>query len=1347
MVQNLINDKTEYNYRNTDDYDTIAISKDRKNLVFSSGNQVYFYENLDHQEFNKLGENIKFLNFSFSQDSKYLAGCGTNNIIYFWDFKARKVMAKFEGYSEKVNVVQISQDNSTLASCSDDKLIRLWNLKANFNRITQDGHENRISNIMFSADSLLLYSSGAIDYTLKLWDMEHKVLIISKTFDYLINSFSITQNQDYLIITQGETVELWNIQYIQAIQKSLFEIIPGGCPSYNFTIKGNIQKIQLLSNDKQFVTLTLFTYKEYNNQEYYFSLAEIWEKNDKIDESAILYEYDEIEIRLYQISQDFKFICSVDSQNELILGELSLDSKPNLIKLKQHNNDKIINLLFSNDSKILSSVDSQIVVFRILDGDQLLCKLNINIEPDDFFQYFTDDDKFYYTNFKNQIYLWNVNHLVQDQNFSISQLELNLENVDIQYFTISNNLKHLVIGLNDSQNNNILRVVELNSMITLKNIDQKSKIKLLLFSDDDMLLALANELNEILVYEINQFTIKHSFQCHQASIIKMQFFFYKEPLEIENNDEPQQMDNLDEQNIQIENNEQENAEGQPQQIENIQEDKKVIIQKSILSLISFDKDYSIAINYLDNLNTHNQVQQLPNKSVDEIKQVVFTKDTQTLAVITYDNNNSQQCVIYNWDQNKYSLFKNIKDCWVVDFCFDQNYLVYCNWRADLYLYDYQKDFGFFESEDIKINYNNYYPNEPFTFLKISSPNSILFLGDNQYMFCWKFCKEEDQVQLILLKKIEYNNFDYTTMFLRQDSQIFCLMNNKIKKLDFLDAIEKLKSCLIYYSYEDQRYEYQIKKLKAPNIQFKHCSFSSDLSLCVSVGQGRLFVVQSNHVRSQQQYKEYFKYLILWNIKTQKYYTLIETYTIKIDYIKYPILFTDVAVFIPNQKIMVSNKDSTIEFRNCQDFDSITTIATIDNERRIKNLIVSQDGKLLISICEICIFKLWNISEINQITLQRVIYYEKELTHYRFTKDICCYSLYQRKDEKKYYLESLNLTKYPAIYAFQSFQQFITFSIMQQETIIALGGEQLVLWNYKSNQSKTIVEKNDEYFSQIVFGNNSNNLAAARGCVIYLIKEVTETLDFTSILELKGHQGKIVCLSILHDNQMIVSGSQDKTIRFWSIKQLATVYILRDFIEIISKITLSPNCKDMAVAMEDGSIRLFVLQFPEDIHDLKLDEINNQSDYVHCYKVFGRQCLISAKNCNLQGAVIEQDESGHQSRQEKRQELNKNYIYQLLYKYLILQLFMYFKYLFFSLLIWINFGINTDYDCISNRHCSNEMQHILSQEGESQVVLFYCMRNTRISSQLLNVRQFIECLRGKQTEQIQPLIRCADENCL
>ncbi|CAD8060834.1 unnamed protein product [Paramecium primaurelia] len=209
IVKNLIDDKIENNYCDTKGCDKIAISKDRKNLIFSSGNKVYFYENIDHQEFNKLEENINFLHFSFSLDSKYLAGCGSNKIIYFWDFKARKVMAKFEGHSK-----------TSQSSCSDDKLIRLWNLNANCNRIAQDGHESSISNIMFSADSL----------TLKLWDMQLKTLLISKTFDQPINSFSITHNQECLIVGQGGIIQLWNIQYNSVFQKSKFEIIPGDAP-------------------------------------------------------------------------------------------------------------------------------------------------------------------------------------------------------------------------------------------------------------------------------------------------------------------------------------------------------------------------------------------------------------------------------------------------------------------------------------------------------------------------------------------------------------------------------------------------------------------------------------------------------------------------------------------------------------------------------------------------------------------------------------------------------------------------------------------------------------------------------------------------------------------------------------------------------------------------------------------------------------------------------------------------------------------------------------------------------------------------------------------------------------
>lgn len=65
----------------------------------------------------------------------------------------------------------------------------------------------------------------------------------------------------------------------------------------------------------------------------------------------------------------------------------------------------------------------------------------------------------------------------------------------------------------------------------------------------------------------------------------------------------------------------------------------------------------------------------------------------------------------------------------------------------------------------------------------------------------------------------------------------------------------------------------------------------------------------------------------------------------------------------------------------------------------------------------------------------------------------------------------------------------------------------------------------------------------------------------------------MCLSILYNNSTIVSGSKDKTIRFWSIKELTSNYILKGFTEKISDTSLSPNCIDMAAALKYGSIKL------------------------------------------------------------------------------------------------------------------------------------------------------------------------------
>ncbi|CAD8058769.1 unnamed protein product [Paramecium sonneborni] len=252
-------------------------------------------------------------------NSQFLVGCGINKIIYCWNFKARKGIAKFQGHSEQVNIAKISQDNLTVASGSHDKLIRFWNLQENFNRMAQDGHEDQVNHLEFSVDGLILYSSSQ-DKTLKLWNMQQKILFLSKDFEFGIDSFSFSENQKSIIITQLERVEFWHIQQYQVMQKSSTELI-NGFRSQNSSIKANIKQIQFLSNKSEFITLSDYNYENKGKKEQ-FSIAEI-QDIQKLEEqiSPKIYQYAEIQIELYQVSRNGQYICFLDSDNQLNLGD------------------------------------------------------------------------------------------------------------------------------------------------------------------------------------------------------------------------------------------------------------------------------------------------------------------------------------------------------------------------------------------------------------------------------------------------------------------------------------------------------------------------------------------------------------------------------------------------------------------------------------------------------------------------------------------------------------------------------------------------------------------------------------------------------------------------------------------------------------------------------------------------------------------------------------------------------------------------------------------------------------------------------------------------------------------
>ena len=73
----------------------------------------------------------------------------------------------FEGHRERVVSVAFSPDGTLIASSSYDYTIKLWNLEG---RVLQtfEGHKRIVNSIAFSPNGKMI-ASGSDDKTIKLW--------------------------------------------------------------------------------------------------------------------------------------------------------------------------------------------------------------------------------------------------------------------------------------------------------------------------------------------------------------------------------------------------------------------------------------------------------------------------------------------------------------------------------------------------------------------------------------------------------------------------------------------------------------------------------------------------------------------------------------------------------------------------------------------------------------------------------------------------------------------------------------------------------------------------------------------------------------------------------------------------------------------------------------------------------------------------------------------------------------------------------------------------------------------------------------------------------------------------
>jgi WD40 repeat protein len=137
---------------------------------------------------------------AFSEDGKYLASGGKDNVIIVWDFLLGKEIRRLKGHTGPINDLKFI-NNGILISAGEDGKIVFWDLvKGKAIRVLNN--KSGVRSIDVNSDNTLLVSAGPT-LSLKIWSLTDTTLVPYDKFYDVCSTVAFNPKGDEVIFSMG----------------------------------------------------------------------------------------------------------------------------------------------------------------------------------------------------------------------------------------------------------------------------------------------------------------------------------------------------------------------------------------------------------------------------------------------------------------------------------------------------------------------------------------------------------------------------------------------------------------------------------------------------------------------------------------------------------------------------------------------------------------------------------------------------------------------------------------------------------------------------------------------------------------------------------------------------------------------------------------------------------------------------------------------------------------------------------------------------------------------------------------------------------------------------------------